>query len=111
MKQVSAKKAKRNREYKKACEEIKEEREQECQGCGTAERLSFSHLEPRSFSTVNEANKEMIHIHCMSFGEIEGCHDKYEDHRFSELNDEESIIEALLKYAPDYLKLIESKIK
>jgi len=79
-------------------------------GCGTADRLSFSHLEPRSFSIVNEANKAMIHIHCMTFGGFEGCHDKYEQHRFSELKDGDEIMEALIEYAPDYLRIIENKI-
>jgi len=111
IRQVSSKKAKSNTAYKKACLEILEERENCCQGCGTYERLSFSHLEPRSFSNANVSNKNMIHIHCMTFGEIEGCHNYYEDHKLSHLNDGDEIIEKLKKYAPEYYALIQDKIK
>jgi len=111
IKGVSQKKRSEGQLYKQACEEIKQERELLCQGCGTSERLSFSHLEPRSYSKRNVANKQMIQIHCMTFGEVEGCHNKYEDHNLSELNDKDQIIEKLKKFAPDYFNLIEDKIK
>jgi hypothetical protein len=107
---MSSKRAQLKSKEKQVCLHILESREKLCQGCGTAERLSFSHLEPKSYSLRNAANPEMIHIHCMTFGENEGCHNKYEQHRLSELNDYSEIIEALKKHAPDYLALIEDKI-
>jgi hypothetical protein len=110
IRQVSSKKAKSNAEYKKACLRIMDQRENCCQGCGTYERLSFSHLEPRSFSQDHVSNDKMIHIHCMSFGEIEGCHNKYEEHRFSELLDHDEIINKLKYFTPAYYALIQDKI-
>lgn len=111
IKQASKRKHRENAAYKEVCFEIMEERGSVCQGCGTVQRLSFSHLEPRSYSNRNVTNKEMIHIHCMTFGEVEGCHNKYEEHRFSELNDCEEIVEKLQKHAPDYYNLIQDKIR
>ncbi len=110
MRQVSKKKQKFSREYKKVCLQIMIERDSQCQGCGTYDRLSFSHLEPKSYSLRHQNNKEMIHIHCMSYGEVEGCHNKYEAHRFSELDDRDSIMIKLNHYAPDYLAIIQDKI-
>ena len=78
---VSKKQAKVESEYEKTIKQIRDELGMEgfhCKNCGGTERLSFSHLSPRSRSPHLVATRSNITIHCMSFGGVVGCHDLWE---------------------------------
>jgi len=89
-------------DYRATCQEISEERDAICEGCESALRpLSFSHLISRKERKDLIANKKNIHIHCMSFMGVEGCHDKYEKGDYSDLKDIEKIKEAIRELDPE----------
>lgn len=102
---LSKKKVEQNDKYHQVCEVILEERGALCQGCRTADRLSFSHLTPRSRKPKLIEKKENIHIHCMDGDGIEGCHTKCEAGKFDEMLDGDQIIAFLEKYDNEYLQL------
>lgn len=60
---------------------IAAERPHLCTGCGTSQRLSHSHLIPKSYRKDLEAVPENITYHCMSMGHTIGCHEQWEGMR------------------------------
>lgn len=58
--------------------ELAFEREQKCSGCGKRERMSHSHLVPKSRSEKLKTVKDNIVYHCLSMGNVVGCHTKWE---------------------------------
>lgn len=62
----------------KLYEEIASEREWVCSGCGKRDHLSHSHIISVKKRKDLEFVKENIVYDCMSMGEQEGCHDKWE---------------------------------
>jgi hypothetical protein len=58
--------------------EIALERAHNCDECGTSNRLSHSHLVSKSRDGKLATTKTNIVYHCLSFGDIVGCHTKYE---------------------------------
>lgn len=53
-------------------------RTHQCDECGTRERISHSHLAPKAHFGTLATLEENIVYHCMSMGNIVGCHDQYE---------------------------------
>jgi hypothetical protein len=102
---LSKKKKDTNTSYKKVCEQIGEERGMECEGCGTHQRLSFSHLSPRSRRPDLIDDPRNIHIHCMDGDGVVGCHTKYEAGDWEELNDKWTIVFSLREIDPEYLRI------
>lgn len=68
-------------------EQIALERPQVCTGCGTNQRLSHSHLVPKSRSQALKTVKENIQYHCLSMGNTVGCHTKFESMDVVTMND------------------------
>lgn len=66
------------RELHKVYDQIAMERPHVCDECGTSERLSHSHLAPKShFPKLATVNKNIV-LHCLSMGDVIGCHSNYE---------------------------------
>jgi len=74
--------------YKKdAYKRIDSEREQRCEGCGSATRpLSHSHLISVASGVRFESNIDNIRLHCLSFDGVKGCHEKWEDSILGEID-------------------------
>lgn len=68
-------------------EAIAQDRPHVCTGCGATQRLSHSHLIPKSRRKDLEAERLNITYHCLSMGDIIGCHQKWEGMRAATLND------------------------
>lgn len=71
------------RELHKTYGEIALERVRRCDECGTDQRLSHSHLIHKSYYGQYNGKalavvKENIVYHCLSMGNIVGCHDKFD---------------------------------
>lgn len=76
------------RRYAETCRIIDAEREPKCSGCGRYQsgdiRLSHSHIisrrEAQNAGRIELIyDKENIALHCMDFGEHQGCHAKWEN--------------------------------
>lgn len=88
VKAVSTQQQELNKAYFNVCNEIGNERERICTGCGRHEggevRLSHSHIisrqECRNIGRVDLiADKNNIVYHCMDFGNHKGCHNNWEN--------------------------------
>lgn len=103
----------KNEKYTKIIREIADERGMVCQGCGTTERLSFSHLIPRSRRPDLITNKKNIHIHCMDGDGVVGCHTKAEAGRYDELLDGELIKQSIKELDAEYyrIKVLKNEIR
>lgn len=77
-KQVSVKQKVARSQVAEAYEQMAKTREHICTGCGTTQRLSHSHIIPRSRRKDLEADVRNITYHCLSMGEERGCHDIWE---------------------------------
>lgn len=77
-KPISIKQKQRNIEITDTYREMARVRERMCTGCGTTQRLSHSHIIPRSRRKDLEANIDNLTYHCLSIGDIRGCHDIWE---------------------------------
>lgn len=93
------------REYKKVKIEIWSEREHLCESCRGSQYLSFSHLIPRSRRKDLIAKKKNIKIHCMTFGDNIGCHDKYEAGDIGNFIDREEILEIVKELDYEFFQL------
>ena len=65
LKRFSGKRALIEKDYKKAQDIVMERDGGRCRGCGTTQRLSFSHLIPRSYREdliAEDRNLSLIHI-------------------------------------------------
>ena len=79
MKAISNKQSKINKELNKVYEEIADEREHKCTGCGRYDvPLSHSHLISRSRRRDLITDKRNITYHCLTFGSRVGCHSIWE---------------------------------
>ena len=87
VKKKSTKQKQIDAELSKVYAEIKRERPMYCQGCGLNKYLSFSHLVRRSKIRALVADKANIQIHCMTFGEHKGCHEKWESGNYELIKD------------------------
>lgn len=80
-----------------------------CTGCGVHDRLSLSHLVPRS-RRPDLIDEPLNHrIHCMDGIGIVGCHTKWESKRWEELKDGEECLELVKQLDPEYYLLITMK--
>lgn len=86
-------------------QEIALEREHVCSGCGTNQRLSHSHLIPKSWNQSLKTVKQNIVYHCMSLGETIGCHNIHESVAFWKLNDAHGNMEYIYSVDPTYFWL------
>lgn len=77
-------------ELNRAYEEIALTRKRVCTGCGTSERLSHSHLIPRSRRGDLAANPLNITLHCLDSASGPGCHSKFEGMDVVKLKDFET---------------------
>ena len=80
-----------------------------CTGCGTTQRLSHSHLIPRSRRKDLEAAIDNLTYHCLSIGEIKGCHDIWEHgtlQQKSQLNDFTDNMQYIKRIDPEYYELV-----
>lgn len=94
-------------EYRKACKEISEDRGHWCQGCGSSSRpLSYSHLIPRSVRKDLIAVKKNIHIHCLEWDGIVGCHKKHETQMWDDMKDRDIIKESMIELDHEYYKSV-----
>jgi 5-methylcytosine-specific restriction endonuclease McrA len=74
MRQVSKKKAERNRKKQEAYRKFDENCDGICSGCGEMKPSSHSHIVPVSEAPELESEVENIRWHCME------CHKKHESH-------------------------------
>ena len=87
--------------------EIAEERDHSCSGCGRFDvPLSHSHLIPRSRRKDLVCDKRNIVYHCMGFGELKGCHSKWESKERVELLDFQQNMEYIKEVDSEYYYLI-----
>ena len=77
-----------------------------CRGCGRHDRLSLSHLVPVSANKKLENDPENIHLHCMTWENEKGCHNKHEDKQWDDMLDGEEILLKLEQLDPEYFKLV-----
>lgn len=89
LKKTSDKQKLRLVELKTVYEEIANEREHVCTGCGSRKNLTHSHKIPRSRRKDLEADKENINYYCMD------CHYKWEHGSASERQDLNDFVEAM----------------
>lgn len=111
---TSSKERSRKRDKNKAYEEIWLERSHVCEGCGSASNpLSRSHLIPVGFNKSLEANKENIRLHCITFLNNKGCHEKWEDGVLGEIDlmlDFEKNLQIIEKLDVSYSKIKKGSI-
>lgn len=115
IKGVSSKKAKaiiqRNRTY----QEIDNNEERVCSGCGSGQwPLSHSHLIPVSKRVDLESCRENIVYDCLSIGEHKGCHDRWETHSVEEmmkLNDFWERLEKIERLDREYFNQLYIKVE
>ncbi len=106
MKKISSKQAKINREYHKVCNEIAQERDHKCSGCGRyVFYLSHSHLIPRSRRPDLVACKENIVYHCLDWNGKIGCHNQWEHHRGIGLLDYDANMAIIKELDPGYYEI------
>ena len=77
-----------------------------CTGCKTADRLSPSHLIPRSDRPDLIAVVKNIRWQCMDGDDIEGCHTKHEMGKWDELLDGDEIREIMQELDEEYYNRI-----
>jgi len=106
LKRFSGKRADIEKEYKKACKRVMLRDGGRCRGCGTTQRLSYSHLIPRSYREDLIADDINIHLHCMNGIDIKGCHDKHDDQEWGDMLDGEVIIETMKELDPEFFHRI-----
>lgn len=73
-----------------------------CSGCKMSAFLSHSHLVPRSECKELETETDNIRIHCMSFAEHTGCHNKIDTMQFVFLDDFTEIMLYIFKVKRSY---------
>lgn len=96
--------------YREVVAKMKTQGDLRCNCCNTTERLSVSHLIPRSYSESLITNRLNLVWHCMSFGGIEGCHDKWETaSKRIHMADYEENMEKVKKLDIKYFYLLKSK--
>lgn len=78
LKPLSSKRSSIEVRYQRVQKEILNERDNRCDECGTTQRLSFSHLISRSRRPDLIDCKENIVLHCMTYGDDKGCHERWE---------------------------------
>src|SRR5688572_11433996 len=88
-------------ELHRAYEEIAIERTHACDECNTFERLSHSHLAPKSLFGGIAALKKNIVYHCLSLGDIVGCHTKYETAEVAKMKNFEKYFTFLFTYSKE----------
>lgn len=82
-----------------------------CSGCGTKERLSPSHVIPRSRRADLITDPRNITWHCMSMGEIVGCHEIWESHDRPKLKDYEKNMAYIKEVDEEYYNILRFKDK
>ena len=105
----TAKENKIKRELKKIYEEIAEERDHVCTGCGRSDvPLSHSHIIPISRRKDLQLEKTNITYHCLSMGQKrKGCHEMWESRsERSSLLDFHQNLEYIMEKDPEYYFLI-----
>jgi hypothetical protein len=108
-KQISEKQKMLNLQIKETYQQMARTRIHACTGCGTTQRLSHSHLIPRSRRKDLEADIDNLTYHCLSIGEIKGCHDVWEHGTLDEkmlLHDFESNMLYIKRIDFEYYSLI-----
>lgn len=91
-------------EKAKLYEEIASEREWRCSGCGSPSHLSHSHIISVKKRKDLELVKENIVYDCLSMGEKEGCHDKWESGNIQKMMEVENFEERM-----EYIRKIDKK--
>lgn len=92
-------------ELTKVYEQIALERDHVCTGCGTNQSLSHSHLVPKSQNSKLKCVKKNIVYHCLSRGEIKGCHTIWESVEFWTLDDAYQNMVYIFSVDPTYFWL------
>lgn len=113
LKKISKKAQKKRQELFKVYSEIAETREHKCTGCGRYNySLSHSHIIPRSRRPDLTTDIKNITYHCLSMGEIIGCHDIWEHGTMEEkkmLLDYESNMDYIKSVDDEYYNLLKLK--
>lgn len=105
---MSKKQDKIKRQLNKIYHEILLERNS-CSGCGkhgNAVPLSFSHIIPRSRRGDLVTDRKNITLHCLSMGEIKGCHEIWESRERYKLLDYFSNLAYIKEVDPEYYYII-----
>lgn len=89
----------------KAYESIALTRPHICTGCGGTQRLSHSHLIPRSRRADLATDPVNIQYHCLSFGNQKGCHEKHEGMEVATLKDFETNFKTIHRLDREYFWL------
>lgn len=92
-------------QLQKTYNEIAMSRPHVCTGCNGKERLSHSHLIPRSRRPDLATNELNIQYHCLGAPEVKGCHEKHESMEVATLNDFESNFRAIYNLDQEYFWL------
>lgn len=82
-----------------------------CSNCGTNQRLSHSHLVPKSYNSRLAAVADNIVYHCMGMGETKGCHSQYESMDVVLMKDFESNFEIIYTLDRSYFWLRLGKLE
>lgn len=80
-----------------------------CSGCGTKERLTPSHLIPRSRRADLITDPRNITWHCVGMGEKTGCHEIWESHDRKKLKDYNVNMTYIKEVDFEYYKIIRDK--
>lgn len=114
LKRVSIKETINKDKLKVIYQEISQEREHICSGCGNKNNLSHSHLIPRSRRKDLELDKENIKYHCLvGMNGEEGCHSKWESNILSKMKylfDYEDNLNYLSKVDKEYYYFVINKL-
>lgn len=107
MKNFSGERAKIEREYQQVTKPAVFERDEgQCRGCGTTQRLSPSHLIPRSHRKDLITCVDNVHLHCMDGDGIEGCHTKHELQKWDQMLDGQVIQQTMKRLDQKYFNRI-----
>lgn len=98
-----------NKELHEVYDQIALERPHKCDECYTGERLSHSHLAPKAHFQKLAILKENIVYHCMTMGDIVGCHDLYEGMQVAKMKNFEKYYRFLHAYSEETRKYFWSR--
>lgn len=97
-------------DLKAVYDEIALERRKVCDECGIGYRLSHSHLAPKGHFQRLVTCKDNIVYHCLSVGDIVGCHDRFESSEVARMKNFEKYFKKMFSFGPDVQKHVWSRL-
>lgn len=107
--QISEKQKSSNKQIRETYAEIALTREKRCTGCATYYNLSHSHILSRKQRPDLQVEESNITYHCLSIGEKEGCHQKWESQNYFKVIELADYLD-LMQYVKDNDKEIYNKL-